>query len=965
MNSGSNFIPNGMVSSETPFVVKVLDPKRWSKAEGRTRDLLKHIQPNHTTETCRNAVVSYLRSLIMNSVPCQVFPFGSVPLKTYIPDGDIDLTAFCDSHHSEDRLIQDILRILEREEKNQDAQFQVKEVKYIEAKVKIIKCLVENFVVDISFNQIGGLGTLCFIEEVDNLINQNHLLKRSIILIKSWCFYESRILGSYHGLLSTYALETLVIYVFHVYSSTFAGPLEVLYRFLDFFSKFDWSKYCLSLRGPVPISSLPNMKAEPPRKDCQRLLLNHHFLNACESMYGVLCSSKELKEKPFVSKYISIVDPLLPNNNIGGSIRKGNFSRIKSAIALGAKRIQRLLSCPEDNVIAEFDLFFKNTWERNEESKQMLGPSDGLAASQTLRSKHGGVFTGTMAFDMQHTNTMKNALANRDQSAICSSYEVRDKPYFPGFYSSSEFGPFYSEASTHHCYKTRVSSENYQPFGQISYDWRNGYEDDPEHSSSGYYCKYGMDVNDENVRPVDGAMLMQQEKFGFPYFNEYLQAPVNVNPCVPFPPPHLLAPGYMHENSFGMFREDASSSQYFPGYNMPHYHNTAPFPFARPFYEGEFTGPFDYSSSVPHPDHQRQMDINKGSSSGNSSWQTCASSYTRKDYENTSTEAINSDFKALQLGKELLKTAPNSSIPDLVGPSSPSQRTVDDQRFRPVADGSSGPSFQVPTMFPFYNLPTETETTFAARNNVGMMHAGLGNLYPPESNASSSLAQHATHTSHDTAATSGYFVNEGYDILDSDFLSYWWNLQHGKFFKNQISKVPFPPFATVPMHLRAQFAGHMKPQRGIMNIMEHVQTPVPVIPYGDVSPLYGNINEGVGFWLPRTSDGTGTYFPRINPSSNYESQPRFCKKNRLPLSPYIQNPKSEKKDNHSERNDNMHGKFEKPGSSESSHRGESSARGTNEVEKPGRDSNSTSRHEPSSSNHPWVREEGKAINKRR
>lgn len=73
MNSGSNFIPNGMVSSETPFVVKVLDPKRWSKAEGRTRDLLKHIQPNHTTETCRNAVVSYLRSLIMNSVPCQVF----------------------------------------------------------------------------------------------------------------------------------------------------------------------------------------------------------------------------------------------------------------------------------------------------------------------------------------------------------------------------------------------------------------------------------------------------------------------------------------------------------------------------------------------------------------------------------------------------------------------------------------------------------------------------------------------------------------------------------------------------------------------------------------------------------------------------------------------------------------------------------------------------------------------------
>lgn len=32
--------------------------------------------------------------------------------------------------------------------------------------VKIIKCLVENIVVDISFNQLGGLCTLCFLEEV-------------------------------------------------------------------------------------------------------------------------------------------------------------------------------------------------------------------------------------------------------------------------------------------------------------------------------------------------------------------------------------------------------------------------------------------------------------------------------------------------------------------------------------------------------------------------------------------------------------------------------------------------------------------------------------------------------------------------------------------------------------------------------------------------------------------------------
>lgn len=32
--------------------------------------------------------------------------------------------------------------------------------------VKIVKCIVENIVVDITFNQIGGLSTLCFFEQV-------------------------------------------------------------------------------------------------------------------------------------------------------------------------------------------------------------------------------------------------------------------------------------------------------------------------------------------------------------------------------------------------------------------------------------------------------------------------------------------------------------------------------------------------------------------------------------------------------------------------------------------------------------------------------------------------------------------------------------------------------------------------------------------------------------------------------
>ena len=111
--------------------------------------------------------------------------------------------------------------------------------------MKLLKCLVDNIVVDVSFNQIGGLCTLNFLEAMDRKIAGKHLFKKSIILvrlhghegksdvccgvmqIKAWCYYESRVLGAQHSLLSTYALETMVLHIFNVYHSDLRTPLEV------------------------------------------------------------------------------------------------------------------------------------------------------------------------------------------------------------------------------------------------------------------------------------------------------------------------------------------------------------------------------------------------------------------------------------------------------------------------------------------------------------------------------------------------------------------------------------------------------------------------------------------------------------------------------------------------------------------------------------------------------------------
>lgn len=86
-----------------------------------------------------------------------------MPLSTYLPDGDIDLTVL--SHQSVEDLATDIYSILKREEEN-GVCFQVKDVHYINAQVKLVKCIVQNIAVDISFNQNAGLQTVYFLEHV-------------------------------------------------------------------------------------------------------------------------------------------------------------------------------------------------------------------------------------------------------------------------------------------------------------------------------------------------------------------------------------------------------------------------------------------------------------------------------------------------------------------------------------------------------------------------------------------------------------------------------------------------------------------------------------------------------------------------------------------------------------------------------------------------------------------------------
>ncbi|THU59751.1 hypothetical protein C4D60_Mb07t05370 [Musa balbisiana] len=361
--AGGHHSPRAQLQEPNPHP-SMIRAENWRRAEEATREVLRCIRPTVVSEQRRKAVVDYVQQLLRTRISSDVFPFGSVPLKTYLPDGDIDLTAL-GFPNTEDALANKVCSVLGEEEQNKDAEFEVKDVQLIRAEVKLVKCIVQNIVVDISFNQIGGLCTLCFLEKVDRKIGKNHLFKRSIILIKAWCYYESRILGAHHGLISTYALEILVLYVFHLFHNYLDGPLAVLYMFLDYYSKFNWEKYCVSLDGPVSVSSLPELVVEPPESNGSCLLLNEEFIKECIEMFSVPSRAYGNNYQVFTQKHLNIVDPLKRNNNLGRSVSKGNFYRIRSAFTYGARKLGQILLLPSERIANEVNLFFKSTLDRH------------------------------------------------------------------------------------------------------------------------------------------------------------------------------------------------------------------------------------------------------------------------------------------------------------------------------------------------------------------------------------------------------------------------------------------------------------------------------------------------------------------------------------------------------------------------------------------------------------------------
>eukprot|EP01038_Epipyxis_sp_PR26KG_P005058 gene5058-7060_t len=111
----------------------------------------------------------------------------------------------------------------------------------------------------LSPNDVSNLLLSAIIEEFDTIVvKRDHLFKKSFILIKTWCYYESNSFGIV-GLQKVFNHEAITVMTLSLFvkalNDTITSPLEALFKFLCYFAEFDWKNNAVDARENISLSS--------------------------------------------------------------------------------------------------------------------------------------------------------------------------------------------------------------------------------------------------------------------------------------------------------------------------------------------------------------------------------------------------------------------------------------------------------------------------------------------------------------------------------------------------------------------------------------------------------------------------------------------------------------------------------------------------------------------------------------
>lgn len=133
------------------------------------------------------------------------------------------------------------------------------------------------------------------------------------------------------------------------------------------------------------------------------------FLDSCKNM----CASvpeKHLVDPQFITKYMNILDPIREYNNLGRSVSKNSYARIKRAMLKGFEMLKSVMDSGDTNLL--LTQFFKCAWSRNGNTSTVTAPIVTVIASPF----ESDLFDINLEQHKQALETVKQILNNKKAS---------------------------------------------------------------------------------------------------------------------------------------------------------------------------------------------------------------------------------------------------------------------------------------------------------------------------------------------------------------------------------------------------------------------------------------------------------------------------------------------------------------------------------------------------------------------
>jgi len=403
-----------LLSASSPYSSVFQDDPALSALAEAIDDVIETISPTEESELLRGRIFSYISNILRESVCAEAVPVGSNASKLYLPGSDIDISIFIGSrgrqastsspsfpwnnhqhqqagihssstqpsqnHHSSSSSTPAGSEWFERinealclasmgasgapgvsssasviNSRSSLPSCKVSNVSFINADVRVVRSIVDDIEVDVTANSYTSLSAAALIEACDRIIGCNHLLKRSILLIKCWSLMEASsftssgesFLNSSAGGLSSMSLCIMIIALFNSHDRIIVHPLQALILFFEEYARMPWGARLITVFGP---RQLYLEQGAPQPKELGRpaapRFLTPQILRPFR-LYAASCSPQEVAKGGHAQKEPSMLNVLDPSAcwiNMGKSVKVKGITPLNEALLLGRDRCRYLLN---------------------------------------------------------------------------------------------------------------------------------------------------------------------------------------------------------------------------------------------------------------------------------------------------------------------------------------------------------------------------------------------------------------------------------------------------------------------------------------------------------------------------------------------------------------------------------------------------------------------------------------------